>query len=220
MDFQGPLPADYENVRTLNRAFLDLLKAHDRARAFLRTTPGELAIRLQRLTRRQIEWLAATPFLLFSFRERDDDYWQELLRQGGSQDLFSITRNPADDAGRVAAAGLGFVWQLANRNPFAARLVCGASTYWCEQIAELTLYRLLTMAAHRADLLMLRAADDADLWHKLLSTGLSEKSDTRTAAHISAMQYVLTRHPHRTVWQAAACTSRNPAFQVAEDSNT
>jgi len=138
MDFQGPTLADYENVRSLNFAFLKLLQN---------------GWRLRRLGHHEIGRLAATPFLLFSFRERDDGFWQKVLTDDRTRDLFTLPMKATDDVGRLVSAGLGFVWQLAERNPFAARLLCGASTHWCEQITERTIFHILAVAGHRSDLL-------------------------------------------------------------------
>lgn len=215
MDFQGPTPADYENLRSLNVAFLELVQGKG-SRCLDGLTP-ELLHRLQRLSRSEIGWLAATPFLLFSFRERDDSYWQKVLSEEKCRDLFTVPISLTDDAGRLICAGLGFVWQLAKHNPFAARLLCGASTHWCERITERTIFHILAVAGHRADLLVLRAQQDTALWKKLLVAGVSEEAGTRHAAHISALQHTLTRRPVLTVWQAAACKSRNPALKVADE---
>jgi hypothetical protein len=215
MDFQGPTPADYDNLRSLNVAFLELVQKD--GRRYLEGLSKELGRRLQRLSRREIGWLATTPFLLFSFRERDDRFWQKLLNDEKSRDLFKVPIRSTDETGRLVSAGLGFVWQLANHNPYAARLLCGASTHWCEQIAERTIFHLLAVAGPRSDLLVLRARHDTGLWTKLLFVGLSQQAMARNAAHISALQYMLTRQPGAAAWQAAACASRNPALKVAED---
>lgn len=218
MDYQGPTPANYENLHALNAAFLELAQ-HNGGR-YLDGLSPELQRRLQRLRRREIGWLAATPFLLFSFRERDDSLWHKLLSDEQSRDLFTVPLRPTDDVGRLISAGLGFVWQLANHNPFAARLLCGASTHWCEQITEQTFFHILAAAGGRSDILVLRARRDTELWKKLLVDGLSQEAESRAAAHISALQYILTRQPTSAAWQAAACASRNPALKVAEDSST
>lgn len=217
MDFQGPTPADYENLRSLNVAFLELLQTRKSGWRYLEGLSQELVGRLPRLSRKEIRWLAATPFLLFSFRERDDIFWRKLLSDDMSRDLFAVPLRSTDDTTRLVSAGLGFVWQLANRNPFAARLICEASAHWCEQITERTLFYLLAVAGHRSDLLVLRAQHDTVLWQKLLFNGLSQEAATRNAAHISALHYFLIRQPASAAWQAAACASRNPALKVAED---
>jgi len=217
MDFQGPTPADYENLRSLNLAFLELLQTKKSGRRCLEGLSEELVRRLQRLSRKEIGWLAATPFLLFSFRERDDSFWRELLSDDKCRDLFTVSLRSTDDTTRLVSAGLGFVWQLANHNPFAARLLCEASTHWCEQITERTFFYILAVAGHRSDLLVLRAQHETGLWKKLLFNGLSQEAATRNAAHISALQYILIRQPASAAWQAAACASRNPALKVAED---
>lgn len=216
MDFLGPLPADYDNVRSLNFAFLKLIQDKKIGTRFLEGLRQDLRLRLQRLNRREIGWLAATPFLLFSFRERDDSFWQRLLSDDGSRDLFAMPVKSTDDAGRLISAGLGFVWQLANRNPFAARILCGASTYWCEQITERTFFHVLAVAGQRPDLLILRARHDTELWRKLLDKGLSDKAEHRHTAQVSALQYVLTRQSAPAAWSAAACASRDAAFKVAD----
>ena len=218
MDFQGPTLADYENVRSLNFAFLRLLQNGSECARYLEGLPQELGRRLRRLGHREMERLAATPFLLFSFRERDDGFWQKILTDDRTRDLFALRLKATDDVGRLVSAGLGFVWQLAHRNPFAARLLCGASTHWCEQITERTIFHILAVAGHRSDLLVLRAQHDAEIWQKLLDNGLSNETETRHAAHISALQTILTRQPAPAAWSAAACASRNPALKVADES--
>ncbi len=218
MDFQGPTLADYENVRSLNFAFLRLLQNGSECARYLEGLPQELGRRLRRLGHRETERLAATPFLLFSFRERDDGFWQKILTDDRTRDLFALPMKASDDVGRLVSAGLGFVWQLAHRNPFAARLLCGASTHWCERITEQTIFHILAVAGHRSDLLVLRAQHDAEIWQKLLDNGLSNEAETRHAAHISALQSVLTRQPARAAWSAAACASRSPALKVADES--
>lgn len=215
MDFQGPTPADYDNLRSLNVAFLELVRKD--GRRCLDGLSTELSRRLKRLSRREIGWLAATPFLLFSFRERDDRFWQKLLNDEKCQDMFTVPIRSTDETSRLVSAGLGFVWQLALHNPFAARLLCGASTHWCEQITERTFFHILAVAGRRSDLLVLRARHDNDLWSKLLHAGLSQIAAARNAAHISALQYMLTRQPATAAWQAAACASRDPALKVADD---
>ena len=217
MDFQGPVPADYENVRSLNLAFFELLQKRETGRRYLSGLAPELAYRLQRMSRLEMGRLAAVPFLLFSLRECDDSLWRKMLTDEPDRDLFTVLVNPTEDARRLMSAGLGFVWQLANRNPFAARILCGASTHWCEQIAEQTFLDILAVAGAHADLLRLRACDDNELWGKLLGDGLSAVTEIRQAARISALHYVLTRQTSTVALSAAACASRSPALKVAEN---
>lgn len=219
MEFQGPLPADYENVRSLNRAFLQLLQGEN-GRRYFEGCSQEFSQRLRGLKPTEVEKLSATPFLLFSFREREDEFWQSLLADDMNCDLFAVPLRTADDSGRLIYAGLGFVWQLASRNPFAARLLFEASTHWCEQITERTFLDLLLIAGQRSDLLCIRARHDGELWRKLLDTGLRQEKEIRFAAQISALQYLLTCQPGPVAWQAAACSSRNPSLRVAEDPKT
>jgi hypothetical protein len=222
VEFRGPGATDFENVHSLNRAFLKLLKHDPDAGKCLQGLPPTLAGCLSSLTDGEAERLSVTPFLLLSFRERDDEFWEGIFAEVAHRDLFALQKQPSDDFGRLIAAGLGFVWQLARQNPFAARLVCGASLYWCEQLTERTFFRVLATAGARADVLTLRCATDAGLWAKLLASGVSREKQVRRAAHISALQSVLTRSsmPDRKRWAAAACAVKVPTMKVADESQS
>ncbi len=217
MAFDGPAPVDYRNVRALNSAYLSLLQANRRSRQSLHQLSPALCRRITSLTRLQVDRLSATPFLLLSFRERDDDLWSQILSEKSGRDLF--TRPVADDFDRLQSAGLGFVWQLARQNPYTLRLTCGATLHWCEQIAERTFFGLLAAVAPHADLLELRRGNDDDLWSKLLINGVCRETDVRTAAHVTALQTVLTR-PAASVprtWAVAACKTRHAGLRVADE---
>lgn len=192
MEYRGPEQDDFHNVRSLNRECLTRLAGGDPHAAPLEDMPERLALRLVRLRPAQCERLAATPFLLFSFRERDNEYWGRLLDDTGTRNLFSAGAEADDVRMPLIAAGLGFVWQLARRNPYAARLICGASLHWCEQLAERTLLEVVTVAASCPDVLVMREAGNRPLWNKLLQNGISYEPEVRRAAHIGALQYVLT----------------------------
>jgi hypothetical protein len=219
VEFRGPGATDFENVHSLNRAFLKLLKHDPDSRKCLQGLPPATAGCLASLAEAEAERLSATPFLLLSFRERDDEFWDALFADVPHQDLFSVPQPPSDELGRVISAGLGFVWQLARQNPFAARLVCGASLHWCERLIERTFFEVLATAGARADVLALRCATDAGLWAKLLASGVSREKQVRRAAHISALQSVLTHAsmPDRKRWAAAACALKAPTMKVADE---
>lgn len=220
MDFAAPDAADFANVRALNKAFLLLARDGQLARPCLHGLDGPLAKRLCSLTELQIERLSETPFLLFSLRERDVRYWDQLLALPRNRDLFANPAPATDGYSRLTAAGLGFVWQLANRNPFAARVIAGASLYWCERISERTIFNLLAVAGTRNDLLVLRTACDNDLWRRLLDRGVLRQDIIRRSAQVAALHTVLTcdRSDQRLVWAAAARRIDKPRLQVAEDS--
>jgi hypothetical protein len=214
MDFLGPSAADFASVTSLNHGFLALLR-RDPRRGLAELRP-DLAQRLRSLTPPEAVRLAAAPFLLMSFRERDDRFWEAALERHGRPDLFA-PQGP-DELAALAAAGLGFLWQLARHNPYAARLVCGGSVHWCEQLTEIPYLELSALAALGDTLLTLRAGSDSELWSKLLSSGLSPDEEVRRAAHITALQTVLTRPvPPARAWPAAACAARVPSLKVADD---
>lgn len=218
MDFDGPGATDFENVRCLNRAFLALLRHDAAARRCLEELPATLAERLCGLSDPQADCLASAPFLLFSFRERDADFWRSRLAARTSGDLFAAAEAPSDGLKRLIAAGLSFAWQLAKQNAYAARLICGASLHWCEELTENTIFHVLATAGSSQDVLTLRCGSDAALWSKLVRGGVSRQLQLRQASHISALHALLTRAcmPGRRQWAAAACVSKPPSLKVAE----
>ncbi len=220
MEFAGPDAADFANVRALNGAFLELARRRRLTRASLNGLDEKLANRLQGLTENHASRLATAPFLLFSFRERDARLWEQLLNATGNRDLFAVASAAGDELARLTAAGLGFVWQLSQRNPYAARVLAGAGLNWCEQIAERTFLQLLAITSLRDDLLQLRSGSDGDLWRKLLDAGVMRDDRIRQCAHISALQAILThdRIDIRQAWPAAARKIDRPSMRVAEES--
>ncbi len=215
--FNGPVSVDYRNVSTLNRAYLSLLQSNLSARRSVDELSASLRRRMTSLTSEQVARLSVTPFLLLSLRERDDRLWDQVLSSHSEREL--LIEPLGDDLERLQSAALGFVWQLARQNPYTLRLICGASLHWCERIAERTFFGLLAAVAPYPDLLVVRRGDDHDLWRKLLGDGISRHSGVRKAAHMSALQTVLTRQaagvPRR--WAVAACRTARPSLQVADE---
>ncbi len=218
MDFAGPESEDFTNVRALNRAFLRLITGKRDVNAARIDAPDSVTRRLHKLKDSQVENLSKTPFLLFSLREREADYWETIFANPVTRDLFTEFASQSDEQSRLVAASLGFLWQLAKRNPYAARLICGASLYWCEQIAETTICQLLAIAGARSDLLTLRFSHDEELWRKLLQDGIRREQRIRDAAQLSALQFVLTRSDNygNKSLPIAARTVQRPKFRVAD----
>lgn len=220
MDYTGPDRADFANVHSLNRAYLDCLRRARPGAPMRQRLAPEFRPLLERLTDPQMRRLAAAPFLLFSLREGDDAFWMRLFGEQPNRDLFTASDQPDDDAGKIVAAALGFLWQLARQNPYAARIVCGATLNWCEQLAQCTLYRLLERASMEQELLQPRLCDNTEFWARLLSAGLSSEHAVRSAAHLAALQTTLTdRDPagYRRL-PAAACRIPVETLEVAENS--
>jgi hypothetical protein len=218
MLYESPQPIDLHNVCALNHAFLTLLRRDRAIRERLAGLRDDLARRLVSLDPRRAEKLAGVPFLLFSFRERDDRFWRQAFEPGANHDLLNAADRSAAMA-RLTAAGLGFAWQLARQNPYALRLVSGATVHWCEQLAETPLVRVLEFGSAHADVLLLRAAQSSDLWVKLLDGGVSSKAAVRRAAHMSALHAILTQPGRQApiAWASAACRARPPALKVADE---
>lgn len=216
MHYRGPQPADFANVRALNSAYVDLLcRALPASRPQLEELPPELQSACRKLTHAARARLAAAPFLLFSLQESDAEFWQRLLAQEATPDLLrDVITDPAETA--IVTAGLGFAWQLAHRDAYTARLLCGASLHWCEQIAEVPLVDLVRAAA-LADVLSLRAADDTGLWRVLLIRATCRERALSDAARVSALQRVLTAtRPAGSGAGRLAARRVNTPLQVAD----
>jgi len=221
MHYEGPQLNDMDNVRALNETFLALLRRSPHAQAHLHGLQEDLARRLISLTPGQAARLAEAPFLLFSFRERDERFWHTVFEMDPNQDLFSIPSARQEDVSRLIAAGLGFIWQLARQNPYVLRLLCGATVHWCEQIGEHTLIQILNFATENHQSLVLRLASSSNIWQKLLYSGVHPLHEVRRAAHMSVLQTVLTEvDTSRPVeWVTAACRSMAPSLKVADENN-
>jgi len=217
MEYTGPESTDLRDVRSLNVAFLEYL-ASNTGEQLRRELPVSLRSAVAALSLRQIERLAAVPFLLMSLNELDDGYWDRSSSDSPVRDLFTPARNETDPLAQIASAALGFLWQLARKNPYAVRLICGASLNWCEQLANRTLLHVLQTAAANPGIVVPRLADNSVFWHRLLGAGLSSESVVRRASHLSALQTVL-KPVDRTAnsrFRSAACYSSTPTLQVHE----
>ncbi len=212
MQYQCPGPAELANVFVLNSAFIawQLSMPRERGRG-PRMGPG-IAARLAALDGVQRERLARTPFLLMSLAEDDELRWQTLFSEHTTRDLLQCIQLRDEAASRITAAGLGFLWQLAQRNPYAARLVSGASLDWCEQLSGCTLMDLIARALEDHTLLAPRMSDRPDFWDRLLTAGVSNRRQVRVAARVATLQTVLIQHPLRTSRPlAAAACKMSPA---------
>ena len=190
MTFDGPDRRDYDNVASLNIAYLTLLRRDSTLRPDPALDPTAVCERIADLDSTRIRRLAETPFLLLSFRESDERYWTRILEDGTVRDL-SVSPVRATSI-RLVSGAFGFLWQLARRNPYALRLICGATMYWCERIAEQTFFRLLSAIRQSGDIPAPRLAHRPALWNQLLEQGTSDTDDIRHAAQVAALQAVLT----------------------------
>ncbi len=178
MEYQGLTRDDLADVRELNRAWLKLTGRTAR--------------------------LAGAPFLLFSFREHDDELWRRLLADPAQRELFTPRLSCTDEHYALQAAGLAFLWELSRRNPYAARIVGGAPLDWCRLIAAETILRVLDCAAHR-DLVEPRFSREAAVYK-------------RASVHLAALQSMLTTGIESSASRlpAAACRLRGPATRIAD----
>ncbi len=200
MEYEGLSRDDLDNVQALNRAWLELDGSAE-----------------QRLSLRRLERLAATPFLLFSFREQDDAWWSWLLDERRQQDMLEQQIAVNGELQQLQAAGLGFLWELARRNPYVARIVSGAPLSWCEQIATETFVRVLDCA--KFEMVEPRFVQGTSLQRRLFRRGGAVELETRTFAQIGALQSMLTSGQAVTYERlpAAACRMPQTAQQVADE---
>jgi len=216
MTYPSPKATDFTEVAVLNKAFLRLLCSETEATTLLGTIPVDIGSRLAGLDDTEAARLAAAPFLLFSLRESDDDYWDEVRSDAASYSLFRGASPECSDKTRLVAAALGYVWQMARLNPYTLRLICCASLHWCERIAEQPLMHVINRATVQDDLIGLRAGSDAGFWGKLLAGGLDPCEDVRKATCYSALQTLLIAPPPKRQgqWRSAACKTRTPAMTI------
>ena len=215
MNYPGPTAADYRNVRSLNAAFLAILRASADGAQLRHSLCERTGEQVAAITDLQRQRLAACPFLLMSFREGDRRFWERLVADDPTGDLLQAP--PPAALERLTTAGLAFLWQLARRNPFAVRLVAGASTEFCERLGGLTLVRLLNRAALHGNLVAPRFSGETATWSKLLESGISPTPRVRVAAHLSVLQAMLTagKAAGKRHLRAAACAS-SPALRITQ----
>ena len=196
-EYRGPASEDFVNVSALNKVFLEVVSD---------------------LPPHKLQRLAAAPFLLFSLREDDDEWWHNALNEDPQQDLIATATTARKEIRMLQTAGLGFLWQLAKRNPYAARIVSGATVAWCEKLSAQTLVVLLDRVAARGDLLTSRLDNHQGIWSRLLGNGSCAEWSVRRASQLSALHTMLTRS--RSVqyahMPAAACSMPAPNRQVAD----
>lgn len=218
MDFSGLEPTDLDDVRAINVAYLEFLRSAAGETQRLKL-PARLRPAVAALTQRQAERLAGVPFLLLTLNESDESYWGHAREELPACDLFAENQNLLDPIAKIVVSALGFQWQLARRNAYAARLVSGACLAWCEQLAACSLLRVLQCASDCQRLVAPRQAAHEAFWTRLLGAGLSSAEDVRRAAQLSALQSVLSPAHSQTEqhWRSAACHASVPILQVHSD---
>ena len=190
-EFSGPSPDDYANVLALNAAFIKAtskLKGPQRGR------------------------LAAAPFLLFSLREDDVGWWASVLVDEPQGDLMAVAEHESPELRRIQTAAMSFLWQLARRNPYAARIISGATIAWCEKITTLPLMTLLNRIGGRDDLMVSRLDLPVAQGERLLGSGTSSRRQIRRSSQLTALQMLLTNSGinNYTRLPAAACSMSGP----------
>lgn len=216
MEFPGPDAADLAEVEALNYDFLGFLASPGRELASL--LPPELRAALTQSPVPVRARMARCPFFLFTLGEQDVRGWAPVFDGRSFPDLLDALKGPTAGELRITSAAIALLWQLARRNPYAARFVSGAPDRWCERLAGCSLLALFEFAAHSEGLLRLRFGERSAFWRRLLLAGTSDEAAVRRTARVSALQTVLTEPPAagRAALPAAACAIKAPALEVAE----
>lgn len=190
-EFPGPSADDYANVKALNTAFIKAtseLKGPQRGR------------------------LAAAPFLLFSLRETDVEWWAGVLVDQRQGDLMAAAELDSPELRRIQTAAMSFLWQLGRRNPYAVRIISGAPISWCDTITNLPLLTLLSRIGGRGDLMISRLDDPVTIGARLRGSGTSSRRQVRRSSQLTALQTLLTQagFDNYTRLPAAACSLSGP----------
>ena len=217
MAFDGPDASHYGNLRSLNRRFLELAGKEGSLRRRLNALPESLREKLRDLRRIDIDRLSEAPFLLFSFHEHDDEYWDRILARPDGPGLFAELPSPAVQT--AISAGLGYAWHLAQQNPFTLRLMSGVPLSWCERIADLSIHDLLDAYHRSGDAPALRFACRQDIWRLLLGGGINRRPDVRQAAQFTALHSILSAPVERSVRLRAASRLHAPGLRVADQND-
>ena len=183
MEYEGLTREHLANVEALNRGWLRCWRESG-------ASAGNLTTRLR-------DRAATAPFLLFSFCEQDDDLWTRLLEKPLQPDLLDEPLRSNDVLHALQSNGLAFIWALAWRNPYAARIISGAPSGWCERIASVTLTRVLERTSGRS---LIRP--------RLETTAMMHKE----FAQIGAFQSMLTADQSASSGRMKAAACRMPQF--------
>ena len=190
-EYPGPSQDDYANVQALNTAFIKAtsdLKGPQRGR------------------------LAATPFLLFSLRENDLAWWDDALADKRQCDFLAAAEHQNPELRRLQTAALSFLWQLGRRNPYAVRIISGATRMWCQKLTAMPLLTLLDRIGLRDDLIMSRLEHSEPFGERLLGGGISSTRKIRRSSQLTALQTLLTgaEFDDYARLPAAACNMSGP----------
>lgn len=212
MEFPGLVAADLADAYSLNRAFLRLLAEPAGGQDLRAPLPQAVRRMLRGCQGARLDRLAEAPFLLLSLREEDTALWQVVLSSDGHGDLFAAPASALEPRQRLYLASLACAWQLARHHTYAARIFLGAPKHWCELVAQCPLARFLDSAGRRGDVMLPRFAETPSVWVRLLCGGTSDDPGVRRAAHVSALQAILTRvgTSRAAPLRSAACDRRDP----------
>ena len=214
MDFARPPSSDLINVVSLNAAMLELIAADPAAIP----CPAWLSQELAALDIDGRQRLSRTPVLLLSLSENDIERWVPVFKRRPERDLLAALDGPSLPVADLVTAALSFLWQLACRDAYAARVVSGGSVEWCEELGKTVLVDVLEFARREPGLAGLRHADSPVFWRRLLIAATAEESRVRSASRLAAMQAMLTGSASNDTerpMRAAACVL-NSAAVVAE----
>ena len=129
--------------------------------------------------------LARCPFLLFRIVARP--------MTASVADAAGPAAGRAGDERELARLALSFLWQLARANPFAARIVSGTPARWCEELAALSIVRLIETATTCDVELRPRLTSVPGFWRDLLGSTGPRPALRRETIGVAGLQLIMSR---------------------------
>jgi len=186
-------PALREQVRQLNRAYLELLRADEEGiTAGFASPPGLPALVVEMLTtlpESALGQIAECPVTLYNLRFEDAAFWA-----GGGTGLVADVTESYGKVGERSFVGtaLFFAWHVAQSSELAARLLLAMPSATHVAFRDLPLAQLHRYAAVCPWLLQPRWANHACFWPDLLRTAAQGDQAALDAALLLGVQLAFT----------------------------
>ena len=179
-------------LHDLNHRFLDLVASRggDWCRAGRLRLPGEASGRVASLTEAQRAAAARCPYSLFDLRFRDDGHWGARLAMTGGP--WRIADQLEEDAAGFARLALVYAWHVAATNRLEARLLLGMTENTAAAFRNLTLNRLLALAASESVNLTARWSESSIYWCSLVGAASSSDGDRLRRIQLFGLQLAAT----------------------------
>lgn len=211
MHHQGLIEGHLEEVAALNAQYLALLLARGAPAADPRlAADSPLLARMARLGEERLAELADCPFLLYTLGE--DELIPQYRGFGRAEELADASR------GLPALALMSLTWlrSLARRNPFAVRLIAGATEGWCVELAGAAPGALVNHARRAERWMRPRFAREGRFWEDAIAAIEERRGERLRAVRTAGLQRLLSRSAIASAGEEATGDSARPLLRVAE----